>query len=247
MVDEKVVLSRVNKIRESVRRYTGRVRRRAVFLPAYVFASALLAGPAVPLLARPVQGRAPGASFEVVPGERFGPIRETTTRSALAAAFPSVTIRDMPIEIGEGFCTDGTRLFPGTADEIDVAWQNAERSRVAFVRTTTPGGRWATPRGVRLGTLLSELERLSGAFLTVSGFGWDYGGGTSWSEPTGSIGLRLDFDSADREKASLASNSRDIFGDTPVRSDHPLIRTLRIRVDEMTLSWGPHFNEKDCR
>lgn len=210
-----------------------------------VLGSAFLIAPALSAQAPSLQP-AVGGPFEIVPGTRFGPIREQTTRAALSAMFPPEEIDDTEIYVAEGFCTDGTRVFPGSADEIDVAWQDASRSRVAFVRTTGPSSRWATSSGVRVGSLLTDLERLSGTVLTFSGFGWDYGGGLDWRESTGGVGLRLAFDPADAETGAVAPGADEIFGDRPVRSDHPLIRRLRVRVTEIIQSWGTHAGERDC-
>lgn len=184
--------------------------------------------------------------FDIVPGRRFGPIAENTSRVALTAVAPANAIRESAIEIGEGFCTEGVRLFPDTDDEVEVAWQDVAQTRVAFVRTRRPGGRWHTTGGVRIGTLLSDLERLANRVLTFSGFGWDYGGGATWTEGSGEIGLRLDIDRAEAAKAT-APNADDIYGDRTVRSDHPVVRTLRVRVDEIIQTWGQHASERDCR
>lgn len=199
-------------------------------------------------VAYPRQQRAgsPDVSFELRPEERFGPVRATTSRRDLAAVVPADTIVDADLPIGEGFCTEGVRVFPGTPDEIEIAWQDAPQTRVAFVRTRTDGGRWRTGRGVAIGTSLRELERLAGRALSFSGFGWDYGGGMTWPEGAGEIGLRLDIDPRDDAKAA-GPGSDDIHGDRLVRSDHPLIQTLRVRVEEITQSWGAHAIERDCR
>jgi hypothetical protein len=186
----------------------------------------------------------PFVSFTIIAGEQFGPIRETTTRAELHALFRGA-IKDGDIHIGEGFCTSGSVVLPGTADQIDVAWQDEGHTHVAFVRTTTAGGRWRTARGVGIGTTLPELVRLAGKVLTFSGFGWDYGGGLSWSEPTGSIGMRLMLN-RDETLATLP-RADEIYGDREVRSDHPVISRARITVDEITMSWGSHAGERDCR
>lgn len=184
--------------------------------------------------------------FTVVPGERFGPIRETTTRVDLARMFSAAAVRDRDVPIGEGLCTGGTAVLLGTRNAIDVAWQDVGRTRVAFVRTREAGGRWRTPKGVRVGTRLTELERMAGAVITFSGFGWDYGGGASWSEGIGSLGLFLEIDPADPRGKAVDPEGRVIFGDRLVRSDHPMIRAIRVRVAEMTQSWGQHVGERDC-
>jgi hypothetical protein len=186
----------------------------------------------------------PSTSFTIVAGQQFGPIRETTTRAELQSLFRGA-LKDGDVHLGEGFCAIGTLVLPGTADEIDVAWQDKARSRVAFVRTTKAGGRWRTTTGVRIGTTLPELVRIAGTVLTFSGFGWDYGGGLAWSEPTGPIGLRLMLN-RDETLASLP-RADEIYGDREVRSDHPVVSRARITVDEISIAWGSHAGEHDCR
>lgn len=185
----------------------------------------------------------PSSSFTIVAGKQFGPISETTTRAELQKLFQGA-VKDADVDIGEGICTRGTKVLPGTPDELDVAWQDERHTRVAFVRTTTAGSRWRTARGVGIGTPLSELVKMAGKVLTFSGFGWDYGGGLAWTEPTGSIGLHL---MLNRDEA-LATLPRadEIYGDREVRSDHPVVRRANITVGEITMGWGSHAGEHDC-
>jgi hypothetical protein len=185
-------------------------------------------------------------SFVIVAGDRFGPIRESTTRAELPSLF-GTALRNGDVELGEGICTSGTKVFAGTPDEIDIAWKDEQGTSVSFVRTITAGGRWRTARGVRMGTSLSELERLAGRVLTFSGFGWDYGGGLSWTEPGGRLGLRLTMSPGDNQIAATAPGRDAIFGDKLVRSDQALIRRLHVQVDEITQAWGSHASEHDCR
>jgi hypothetical protein len=192
----------------------------------------------------PAVGRA-ASDFTIVPGNRFGPIRETTARASLATAFPPAAVEDVDVDIGEGFCAPGTRIFGGTPDEIDVTWQDEARSRVAFVRTQKPGARWSTARGVRIGTSLMQLERMAGHVVTFSGFGWDYGGSLDWSEGRGSIGVRLSMAGEDQKLTERELES--IYGDRPVRSDVPAARKVNIRVEAIVMSWGTHQGEHDCR
>ena len=69
----------------------------------------------------------------------------------------------------------------------------------ALVRARKSDAPWHTAAGVRIGITLPELERLAGAPVTFSGFGWDYGGGASWEEEGGRMGLRLSIDPASNE------------------------------------------------
>ena len=182
-------------------------------------------------------------SFTIVAGQQFGPIRETTTRAEMRKLFGAAA-KDAEVNIGEGLCADGMQIFPGTADEIEVAWQDAGHSRVAFVRTTKAGGRWRTARGVRIGTPLPELVRLAGKVLTFSGFDFDYGGRLEWSEPGGSMLLTL---MMERDEALATSpRANEIIGDREVRSDHPVVTRARITVDEMWVRWGNQVVNHDC-
>jgi hypothetical protein len=204
---------------------------------------AILAVLTFPVALASANQQRPSPSLTIVAGRQFGPITETTTRAELQSLFRGA-VKDADVHIGEGICTRGTIVLPGTADEADVAWQDERHTRIAFVRTTTAGSRWRTTRGVGIGTTLSELVKIAGQVLTFSGFGWDYGGGLAWTEPTGSIGLRL---MLNRDEA-LATLPRadEIYGDREVRSDHPIIRRANITVDEITMSWGSHAGEHDC-
>jgi hypothetical protein len=192
------------------------------------------------LLATAQPHPAPAQAWRIVPGRAFGAIAELTTRRALDRLFPG-RVRDAEVQIGEGMCAPGTLVFDGTPDAIELAWQDEGRTRIAFVRTRTAGGRWRTARGVRIGTPLATLERLAGNPITFSGFGWDYGGRTSWREDGGEVAIGLAVDPTGEPPAS------EISGDREVRSDHPVIRRLRIAVDEITVTWGPQASEHECR
>src|SRR4029453_6475957 len=193
------------------------------------------------------QKTAPADTLTIVPGVRFGPIRETISRSALPPLLPPNAIRDAEINIGEGFCVSGTLLFPGTSDEAEVTWQDARKSRVASVRIKKPDSRWVTSSGVRIGTLLTDLERISGQLLTFSGLETgDWSGSLRWPEADGSLSLLVRLDPSSSQAAKDAADRSRVFRQSWVRSDDPLIRALRIRVRWITQSWGQHFGEKDC-
>ena len=185
--------------------------------------------------------RAQSSNFEIVVGERFGPIRETTTRAQLVSLFGRGQVIDRPVSIGEDLCTPGTVVFANTNNEIEIGWQDNARTRVAFVRAIKQGGAWRTRRGVRVGTSLRELESIAGKTLTFLGFEWDYGGGMAWTEDGKSLRLEVD---PDEESAALVSG--DISGDREVRSDHPVIRKMKIYVTWMRQDWGRPFDETIC-
>lgn len=201
---------------------------------------------AAPVQAPPRSARTEGYAFRIVAGERFGPIREDTTRAALDALVPRGAVRDVDVGLGEGYCAPGAQVFAGTRDEVDLAWQDAARTRVALVRTTTPGGRWTTARGVRLGTSLAALERIAGHVVSFSGFAWDYSGGLHWEEGGAALGLRLDAGADPAWQRMTAAERAEIEGDRLVRSDHRLIRRLHLRVVEISQTWGAVAGDRFC-
>jgi hypothetical protein len=177
--------------------------------------------------------------FTVVVGEGFGPIRESTSRADLDRLLGRNCVKDAAVHLGEGRCAKGARVFGGEANEIEVAWQDAARTRVALVRSQAQAGTWATQRGVRAGTTLSELERAAGAPVTFLGFGWDYGGSMRRVEGKGVMRLFVHL----TERVSALS------GDIELRSDLPKVAALRsrIRVRAMEQSWGNgEIPDSDC-
>jgi hypothetical protein len=186
----------------------------------------------------------------VLPGERFGPIDARTTEEDLARHFGASMVLPAEVYLAEGFCSPGVRVLPETPHEVELAWSDSAHTRPAFARVRDLEGAWHTPKGVRVGSALAELQSLAGKPVTFSGFGWDYGGGTGWEEHRGMLGLRLGPDSAsDRLLAALAQSdprATELLGDRPVRSAHPIVTRLRILVEEMILSWAPVVEEREC-
>ncbi len=186
----------------------------------------------------------------VLPGERFGPITPNTGEADLREMLGASSVVAGEIYLAEGFCAPGVRLFPGWPFELELAWADSARARPAFVRSRTASGAWRTPLGVGVGTTLKELEQLRGEPITFSGFGWDYGGGTSWEEHTGTLHLRLDIDPVSNETLQQLDQTdprtNEIFGDRSVRSDHAIIRQITVQVEEISLYWAATSAERDC-
>lgn len=187
----------------------------------------------------------------VRPDRGFGPLTGETSEAALRRGVGAAAVVPTEVYLAEGFCTAGTRWFAGTPAEVDIGWATPARDRPAFVRTGRADGPWHTPAGVRVGSTLAELERLAAKPLTFSGFGWDYGGGTTWEEGGGAVGLRLSPDTAAYrilgELEPQDARVHELFGDRPVRSDHPIVRQIRIVVEELSMGWDRVADEHECR
>lgn len=90
----------------------------------------------------------------------------------------------------EGMFDIGTKLFPGTANEVEIMWHDVEKQadmRSALIRIHYNDNiqnfdlstKWRTKEGVYLGMPLEELVKLNGKPIKFYGFGWDYGGDVS--------------------------------------------------------------------
>ena len=187
--------------------------------------------------------------WTIVPGERIGPVTLETAEARLIESLGNERVVRREVYLAEGYCTDGSVLYPDSADAVEIGWADSTRARPAFLRIRGERSRWATPAGVRIGTTLKELEAIRGEPLTFSGFGWDYGGGLHWPEPgdAHAAGLRISPDVASSEAARADPAWEEILGDRPVRSDHPLVRRLNIIVEEIAIGGGATLDEHECR
>ncbi len=186
-------------------------------------------------------------AWHVVPGQRVGPVQRETTEQALIGLYGPRNVLREDIYLAEGVCTPGTVLFPGVANETRITWQDRDFTRPAEVRVEGRGSTWSTPRGVRIGTTLKELEALSGGIVEFGGFGWDDGGGAAWEEGGGTVSLGLAPDSLARDVVANSPLADQILGERTVRSDHSLIRTITVEVVRISQFWGAPFTEAPCQ
>lgn len=192
---------------------------------------------------------APNPDWLIVPNDRIGPVTASSSEADLHATLADSALVPGEIYLAEGVCTDGDILYPGAADQLNIAWADSARTHPAFLQVAGTGSRWSTDSGIRVGTTLKELETIRGEAITFSGFGWDYGGGLNWGGPDAPyrMSLRLQPDSASWQIAYQDPAVDDIFGDRPVRSDNPLIRRLNITVTSISVGFAAQFEEHDCR
>jgi hypothetical protein len=193
---------------------------------------------------------APSHDWLIVADTRIGPVDGTTTEQALIELLGAERVVRREAHIGEGFCAPGSALYPGTPDEVEVLWSDSTYSAPAVVRVAVEGSRWRSGLGVAVGTTLAELQEKTGRPVELSGFGWDYGGGASWSEPAGESQGTLALELAPNPD-SLGAVSTDprypeILGDKTVRSDHPLLQRLDVRVERIGVRFGRPMTEHEC-
>ena len=177
--------------------------------------------------------------WTIVPGERVGPITAATVRADLDRDFPKGAVEDDQIELDEGMLEPATLVFrKDPSQALAVAWKDGHPKEVfiCFGRRRGPC-HWETRSGIRMGTRLTELERMNGRGFTIAGFGFNYGGNVlAWDggklakfDCGAKLILTLDGDRVrgGAYTVDLTSEERhSISGDRPISSSAPAMRKL---------------------
>lgn len=135
-----------------------------------------------------------GNDFRIVPGQRVGPVRYSTSEAELLQGLgPGIVTVGDTVYGAEGEEFVGTTLYKDTADQLQILYRDSSQRQhpeLVLIRpyvtdaegTPLPNPkptRWSTADGLRIGTTLHELERRNGKPFRLWGFGWDYGGSVS--------------------------------------------------------------------
>ncbi|QKZ14743.1 hypothetical protein [Spirosoma sp. KUDC1026] len=197
--------------------------------------------------------------FQIIPGERVGPIQFTTSEADLLRRFgPSVVTAGDTIYGAEGEEFVGTTLYKGTVDEVQILYQDSSgrlHPELILIRPTTTDDegnplpnlaptRWQTADGLRIGTQLSELEKRNGKPFKLWGFGWDYGGNISdWqggkmSLPAGESLLALTLGPPATLTTAQEKAYGQVMGDSEFLSSFAPMKRLNPEVQAMHVSLG---------
>lgn len=173
----------------------------------------------------------------LVTDSSWGLLRVTDDFEQLKARFGAASLKDERICGPE--CMDSvdvTILFPGTADESVLYWEDsAYHRKISFIECFKENPRWHTADSIRIGTGLKDLLRINGRKISFFGFGWDYGGTISsyngGTLDSSRIGYRLDLGE------SYGYNDMSIVGDVSLDTDMPSVQKAMdyIRVWWITL------------
>lgn len=182
-------------------------------------------------------------SLQVVPGERAGPVRPSTTGADLVAALGANAV-PAPVFIGEGFTEPGLVLFPDDPSRrAYVYWRDTvgltEPARLLIIDAET---RWQIPLGLTIGTTLEDLELLNGRPFRFGGLDWDYGGGVyDWDGGALDTVLgpgmvfRVGLLAHCAEKVGAAYG--EIVGERTVESTHPVARGACVRIGQISVAF----------
>jgi len=172
----------------------------------------------------------------IVPGERVGPVTQTTSRKELAKMFGEKHLDDRTLSDPEGIDPlPATTVNLGPEQSFTVVWADADRTKPAYARDL--GSAWKTSEEIGVGTSLSELRKQLGEFQ-LYGLGWDYGGsislqGTKLSHYQGKLILQVK--AASNAAAKFPNDYRAVTGDRRFSSKNPHWKRLGMRVGEITV------------
>ena len=173
------------------------------------------------------------ANDRTICADRLGPITRTTTRADLAGLFPTPSLVDTAVHVGEGQFEPGTILV-AHGDSLTIIWSDSTRSRI--VGFTGLGRAWRTPDGLHVSSSLAEMERVLGPFA-VLGFGWDYGG-TAMLANTALEDSGIFFRMQPRHDSTRATAAyQRVRGDREYPTNSVDVRALDLIVRAIDINW----------
>jgi hypothetical protein len=176
----------------------------------------------------------------IVPGERVGPIKRTTTKKDLVKLFGASRLIDKTISGAEGIGSyAATQVNLGRERSLLVVWSDKTRTKPLDVRNL--GTAWKTREGIGVGTPWNELRQKLGNFK-LFGLGWDYGGtilleSSRLSRYQGKLVLRVD--ATPNASQKYPRDYEAVLGDGTFSSSNPHWKRLGVRVTQMIVLLNP--------
>jgi hypothetical protein len=165
-----------------------------------------------------------------------------TSHAALVAAFGKENVVYKKIDAPQGSTGMATILFERDRERrLMIEWRDETKlSHPIYIGIDGPS-KWVTPFGIRIGTLINEVEKQNGKPFRLNGFGWDLGGAARFGKADGKLGnvpggchFGLTFEPT-AEGLPLGGKYRTLNGNHDLRSDMPLLREVRPAVVEIFL------------
>lgn len=179
-----------------------------------------------------------GAAPAVRPLTCASPVLKTDSAASLKKRF-GANARVMKIHVAEGEMERGLALWPDDPRRrIDVFFDDPAMRKIGTIRIIGVGSVWRIGQ-LGIGSRLGQVVAANGRAVSVSGFGWDYGGGVNaeggrlarW--PGGCrIGLTMDIG------PDVSEPSNSVMGDgIMLRSTDPQLKAVRPRVTKIFIDW----------
>ena len=165
-----------------------------------------------------------------------GPFAADTDEAALIRTFGRANVVFRSVPAAEGEMVDGMALWPGDPKRrIDVFFADRPGRKVDMIRINEDASLWRIA-GLGIGSPLARVVSVNGRAISVSGFGWDYGGSV---DPKGGKLERLSGGCRLGLTMDVGSDAPDgVYGDgVTLGSDSALLKRAKPRVTTMFISW----------
>jgi hypothetical protein len=139
----------------------------------------------------------------------------------------------------EGTTIVATTVFPNDQSKSMefIFWDEANKEMLSYVSLPQSD---VAPLGLKPGLTVKEVEAINGEPFTLTGFWWDYGGYAGFqsgklAEIPGGCHLSVYFQPSATAPENL--NVDSISGDVEVLSTNPLLETLAVKVEAVTIGY----------
>ena len=169
-----------------------------------------------------------------------GPFGPDSSEATLIETFGAQNVVTGQVYGPEGMELLATTVFPDDPQRtMRVGWWDEEnRTQLSYVDLAPSQ---VGPGGVRVGMTVDEIRALNGEPFTIGGFWWDYGGyaniqSGNLADLPGGCYLSLRF--GPTEDYSTDIDVTPVAGEVQIPSDEPLLKTLDVRVQVVSLSYA---------
>ncbi len=170
--------------------------------------------------------------WTIVPGVRVGPITPKMSKAELIAVIGHDKAFAGNVRDAHGRYHEGVVVYPKTVNELRIIW-HANGSGIRFIRIAKADTRWRTAGGIGMGTTASALAQANGRAFLIQGFDTDQGGTVrSWDGGRLHKGLSV---LLTPHSAYDGRAYKKVSGNRLIRSDHPVMRTLDLKVTAILL------------
>lgn len=168
-----------------------------------------------------------------------------TSHTALVKTFGPENVVYKKIDAPQGSTGMATIIFERDRERrILIEWRDEEKRARPIYIGIDGSSKWVAPLGIKIGSLIAEVEKLNGKPFRLNGFGWDLGGAARFGSQDGKLGnlpggchLGLTFEPT-AEGLPLGGKYRTLNGNHDLRSDLPLLREVKPAVVEIFIVYA---------
>lgn len=167
-----------------------------------------------------------------------------TSHAALVKAFGEANVVYKKIDAPQGSTGMATIVFERNHERRRLFEWRDEEKRARPIYIGIEGTKWIAQLGIKIGTLIDDVEKQNGKPFRLNGFGWNLGGAARFSTEHSRLGnlpggchFGLTFEPT-AEGLPLGGKYRVLNGNHDLRSDMPLLREVKPAVVEIFIVYS---------